>query len=458
MGMIPDPMTASMEADTGEADEEAGQQETFNDYDPELMTDEDDVVFDRRERMDVKKPGPFFEASPNNFYLDKLTYRYETDSNNDEAMDTVEGNNKTKIEIDNEDAARADADATEQGQQEYEFPMSTSGKEKRRLANDQLETEAANNYVHIALNDKFQTWKEGSDFINALAWELGLPKHALSDRTIEKNHVQFKVEPNDLDVDASGIADALNDISIKKGPSDNKEKRTMAETPLGVNIANVAAGGKDDRASVFPHGRNLNLLILVVVGASATASLVVGGLIFALASRRRGVAKNVSKLQLSDDIEESGKLQQQEGYKQLCRDRRDWSKTPISVSETEKKTVATPVTKVQSQESNGSNGSNRSSTSSWTDEPANNSMDISTGHMVLAYMEAHLKNKQRLEQEWVALCGYEAEPSSTTVAFKAENKKKNRYPDKLPYDHNRVILNALVNATNSDYINASTVT
>mgnify|MGYP001248263759 CR=1 FL=1 len=40
--------------------------------------------------------------------------------------------------------------------------------------------------------------------------------------------------------------------------------------------------------------------------------------------------------------------------------------------------------------------------------------------------------------------------------FQAENKKKNRYPDKLPYDHNRVILNALVNATNSDYINAST--
>ena len=75
---------------------------------------------------------------------------------------------------------------------------------------------------------------------------------------------------------------------------------------------------QDDRASVFPHGRNLNLLILVVVGASATASLIVGGLIFALASRRRGVAKNVSKLQLSDDIEESGKLEeQQEGYKVL---------------------------------------------------------------------------------------------------------------------------------------------
>jgi len=120
--------------------------------------------------------------------------------------------------------------------------------------------------------------------------------------------------------------------------------------------------------------------------------------------------------------------------------------------------MSTSVTKVQSQNSKESNGSNRSSTSSWCDEPVHNSMDISTGHMVLAYMEDHLKNKQRLEQEWVALCGYEAEPNSTVVAFKAENKKKNRYPDKLPYDHNRVILNALVNASSSDYINASTVT
>ena len=92
-----------------------------------------------------------------------------------------------------------------------------------------------------------------------------------------------------------------------------------------------------------------------------------------------------------------------------------------------------------------------------TEEPNSTNMDISTGHMVLAYMEDHLKNKQRLEQEWVSLCGYEAEPCATTAAFKAENKKKNRYPDKLPYDHNRVILNAMVNASDSDYINASSI-
>merc|ERR1711953_1527263 len=104
-----------------------------------------------------------------------------------------------------------------------------------------------------------------------------------------------------------------------------------------------------------------------------------------------------------------------------------------------------------------SEGSRTSSTSSWQEEPSATAMDISTGHMVLSYMEDHLKNKQRLEQEWVGLCAYEAEPNATSIAFKVENKKKNRYPDKLPYDHNRVLLNSLVNGSNSDYINASTV-
>ena len=45
-------------------------------------------------------------------------------------------------------------------------------------------------------------------------------------------------------------------------------------------------------------------------------------------------------------------------------------------------------------------------------------MDISTGHLVLSYMEDHLNNTQRLEQEWVGLCAYEAEPNSTSIAFK----------------------------------------
>nr|XP_006825167.1 PREDICTED: receptor-type tyrosine-protein phosphatase N2-like [Saccoglossus kowalevskii] len=102
--------------------------------------------------------------------------------------------------------------------------------------------------------------------------------------------------------------------------------------------------------------------------------------------------------------------------------------------------------------------SSRSSTSSWSEEPVHPNMDISTGHVVLSYMEDHLKNKDRLAKEWEGLCRYEAEPNSTNAGSDASNVKKNRYPDLLPYDHSRVVLNDSTNAAGSDYINASTIT
>lgn len=72
-------------------------------------------------------------------------------------------------------------------------------------------------------------------------------------------------------------------------------------------------------------------------------------------------------------------------------------------------------------------------------------------------MEDHLKNKDRLDQEWTALCAYEAEPSSTSIAEDEDNTKRNRPGATLPYDHSRVVLNDLANINNSDYINASTI-
>lgn len=72
-------------------------------------------------------------------------------------------------------------------------------------------------------------------------------------------------------------------------------------------------------------------------------------------------------------------------------------------------------------------------------------------------MEDHLKNKDRLDQEWVALCAYEADPAAVDAATQPNNIKKNRYENILPYDHSRVILNDLTNIAGSDYINASTI-
>ncbi|KAI1899120.1 hypothetical protein AGOR_G00058270 [Albula goreensis] len=99
--------------------------------------------------------------------------------------------------------------------------------------------------------------------------------------------------------------------------------------------------------------------------------------------------------------------------------------------------------------------SSHSSTPSWCEEPAQANMDISTGHMILAYMEDHLRNKGRLAQEWEALCSYQAEPSSTAAAQCPSNTKKNRNPEFVPYDHSRVRLKPEINPSRADYINAS---
>ncbi|MBZ3875484.1 Receptor-type tyrosine-protein phosphatase N2 [Sciurus carolinensis] len=114
-----------------------------------------------------------------------------------------------------------------------------------------------------------------------------------------------------------------------------------------------------------------------------------------------------------------------------------------------------------------------------------------------AYMEDHLKNKNRLEKEWEALCAYQAEPSSSLVAQREENLPKNRSlavltsaagpapglpvmastaplasqllqtslstlplpgsRDLRADDHSRILLKPENSHSNSDYINASPI-
>lgn len=45
-------------------------------------------------------------------------------------------------------------------------------------------------------------------------------------------------------------------------------------------------------------------------------------------------------------------------------------------------------------------------------------------------MEDHLRNKDRLQKEWEALCSYQADPSSAVVA--QSNMDKNRHAESLP--------------------------
>lgn len=203
---------------------------------------------------------------------------------------------------------------------------------------------------------------------------------------------------------------------------------------------------------------------VAAAGAAAIVTLVI--------ARRH--AKSRAKLAgLSTPDPEASK-----DYQDLCRARMQ-AKQPAEKPESPR------ITNL-SRESESNLPSNRSSTSSWGEEAALSNMDIHTGQMVLvsrsftllhvsrcpfrrvlvntlflprrqSYMEDHMKTKDRLDEEWGALCAYESEPCSTAVAESEENAKCNRPDAAVPYDHARVILNDLANQRNSDYINASTI-
>nr|CAG4643031.1 EOG090X01LO [Ilyocryptus agilis] len=188
---------------------------------------------------------------------------------------------------------------------------------------------------------------------------------------------------------------------------------------------------------------NQQMMLTVGLCLLAGAILVAAVIVFLL--RSRYIARQKLK-----DLTQSVDSEATRDYQDLCRARMA-TKSSNSTDQTGKESTKTPHPHL-SRDSESS----RSSTSSWCEEPVVTNMDISTGHMVLSYMEDHLRNKDRLDQEWQGLCAYEAEPStSVLVASKPEHRGKNRYQDVLPYDHSRVVLNSIANVTGSDYINAS---
>ncbi|XP_033229706.1 receptor-type tyrosine-protein phosphatase N2, partial [Belonocnema kinseyi] len=224
-----------------------------------------------------------------------------------------------------------------------------------------------------------------------------------------------------------------------------EEIRSTLEETFRVNIIRAGIGDKAKLPATFEFRREMSSSMFGAVIAMATAAAAAAFIVIMAIARRQ--AKSRAKLSgLTAPDPEASK-----DYQELCRARMH-AKQPTEKSGSPR--VFPFISRVS--ESNNS-PSNRSSTSSWGEEPALTNMDISTGHMVLSYMEDHLKNQDRLDDEWLGICAYEAEPCSTAVAKLELNAKLNRSGASIPYDHSRLILNDLANINNSDYINASTI-
>uniref|UniRef100_A0A8C9YBA8 Protein tyrosine phosphatase receptor type Na n=1 Tax=Sander lucioperca TaxID=283035 RepID=A0A8C9YBA8_SANLU len=253
-------------------------------------------------------------------------------------------------------------------------------------------------------------------------------------------------------------------------------EKNFLESETGLKIVQAGVGERTDarglpqvtRVSQGSSGTVITLVSMAVVGGVLVLAMAVACL--------RHYSQQVANGKLG--LGPEGGAETHFDYQELCRQHMA-SKTSLSRQDLvagvssgmagsticpgaggRRGTDTSRVSSVSSQFSDGlqhSPSSTHSSTPSWSEEPAQSNMDISTGHMILAYMEDHLRNKDRLQREWEALCSYQAEPSSVAVAQIPSNMDKNRHAASIPYDHSRVKLKTEVNPNKQDYINASII-
>ncbi|XP_017755362.1 PREDICTED: receptor-type tyrosine-protein phosphatase N2 isoform X2 [Eufriesea mexicana] len=358
--------------------------------------------FKRRERLDVKKPGPPF--STNN-------YAFKTPSPAENHSDSIET------------------------EQDNDVLLTPYVKKEAEAGQHTVNSNSYNNvdldYVYIEFQQEFHTWSEGEHVVKEVSKLLGLTPGSLKDIRVGVAEVTFKVIKNNKNYNATDVATHI-------GPISGKLKEI-----LGVEVKRAGIGDKTKLPAMLEVVRNPEMSsnmfgVIVAVGVGVVIAIAIITLIIV----RRHIKSRAKLAGLTTPDPEVSK-----DYQDLCRARMHAKQSD--------KPDSPRITSLSRENESTNLSSNRSSTSSWGEEPALSNMDIATGQMVLSYMEDHLKNKDRLDLEW-SLCPKEATLSSIE-AQREGNVKCNRSGAPIPYDHSRVILNDLANINNSDYINASTI-
>ncbi|XP_035506913.2 protein tyrosine phosphatase receptor type Na isoform X1 [Scophthalmus maximus] len=323
---------------------------------------------------------------------------------------------------------------------------------------------AKEEYGYIVTNQSPLSLNDGVKLLELLADKIHLTTSSFINISVVGPALTFRIRQNEHNMTAAEVA--------AKAVSE----KNFLESETGLKIVQTGMGERTDvrglpqvtRVSQGSSGTVITLVSMAVVGGLLVLAMAVACL--------RHYAQQVANGKLG--LGPEGGAETHFDYQELCRQHMA-SKSSLcrqdcvaGVSSTmagtaigtgaggRRGTDTSRVSSVSSQFSDGpqhSPSSTHSSTPSWSEEPAQSNMDISTGHMILAYMEDHLRNKDRLQKEWEALCSYQAEPSSVAVAQVPNNVDKNRHAQSLPYDHSRVKLKTEVNPSKHDYINASTI-
>uniref|UniRef100_A0A8C9UGF8 Protein tyrosine phosphatase receptor type N n=1 Tax=Serinus canaria TaxID=9135 RepID=A0A8C9UGF8_SERCA len=287
----------------------------------------------------------------------------------------------------------------------------------------------------------------GVQLLELLAKHLHLSTASFINISVVGPALTFRIRQNPQNFSLADVASQTGELV--KGELEHELGLKIVQT--GVGERNEAAAYS--RPSRFGDGFHSVLLTFIALACVAVLAIAVSA---ALCLRRH--AKQREKERLAA-LGPEGAADTTFEYQELCRQHMaakslfGRADTPAAPAETSR------VSSVSSQFSDAPqpSPSSHSSTPSWCEEPVQSNMDISTGHMILAYMEDHLRNRDRLAKEWQALCAYQAEPSICSIAQSEANLKKNRNPDYVPYDHVRIKLKAESNPSRSDFINASPI-
>ncbi|KAL2720816.1 receptor-type tyrosine-protein phosphatase-like N isoform X1 [Vespula squamosa] len=176
--------------------------------------------FKRRERLDVKKPGPLF--STNNHIFKMQTPIAQKDS----IVQTT----------------------TEQEDDDNDVPISLPVKKEWKSNVHSLEKSYKNvdtDHVYIEFQQEFHTWSEGERVVDEVRKLLNLNTGTLTDIRVGRAEVTFKVNENNQNLNAT---DVVNKIDVIR----NDLRRTR-----GVDVIRAGIG---DKVPYYPYIINKNYI------------------------------------------------------------------------------------------------------------------------------------------------------------------------------------------------------
>ncbi|NXW40575.1 PTPRN protein, partial [Nyctiprogne leucopyga] len=307
-------------------------------------------------------------------------------------------------------------------------------------------TRPPDEYGYVVTDQKPLGLAAGVQLLELLAKHLHLSTASFINISVVGPALTFRIRQNPQNLSLADVA------------SQAEQAKAELEAELGLKIVQTGVGERNEAAAYSRPSRfgdGFHSVVLTFITLACVAGIAIAA---AAAFCLRRHAKQREKERLAA-LGPEGAADTTFEYQELCRQHMaakslfGRAETPAAPAETSR------VSSVSSQFSDAPqpSPSSHSSTPSWCEEPVQSNMDISTGHMILAYMEDHLRNRDRLAKEWQALCAYQAEPSICSIAQSEANLKKNRNPDYVPYDHVRIKLKAESNPSRSDFINASPI-